>query len=129
MQMLMSVIWNLMVAMEMPHVLTTMEALNVYAIMGMMEMGFFVQVCYLERERERERMLRLIMYTLLNPPIFLDVDECSEGVHTCDSNAVCNNTNGGFECACLLGYEGDGLTCESKYTKINTVDCEEKTNY
>ena len=74
-------------------------------------------------------MLRLITYNLLNPPIFLDVDECSEGVHTCDSNAVCSNTNGGFECACLLGYEGDGLTCESKCTKINTVDCEEKTNY
>ena len=56
MQMLMSVIWNLMVAMKMPHVLTTTEALNVYAIVGMMETGFFAQVCYLfEGERERQR--------------------------------------------------------------------------
>ena len=54
MQILMSVIiWNLMVAMKMPHVLTTTEALNVYAIMGMMETGFFAQVCYLfEGERD-----------------------------------------------------------------------------
>ena len=56
MQILMSVIWNLMAAMKMPHVLTTTEALNVYAIMGMMETDFCAQVCYLfEGEKERQR--------------------------------------------------------------------------
>ena len=34
-----------MVAMEMLHVKTPTEALNVYAMMGMREMDSFVQVC------------------------------------------------------------------------------------
>ena len=70
-----------------------------------------------------------INYLIKSTHFFKDIDECSEGVHICNSNAICNNTNGGFVCACLLGYEGDGLTCESKCTKINIVYCEEKVNY
>ena len=42
-----------MVAMEMPHVSTPMEALIVYVMMDIMEMGSSVQVCYSVRERER----------------------------------------------------------------------------
>ena len=42
-------------------------------------------------------------------------------MHTCDSNAVCNNTNGGFECACFLGYEGDGFICESEYLLLYNI--------
>ena len=49
-------------------------------------------------------------------------------MHTCDSNAVCNNTNGGFECACLLGYEGDGFICESEYLLLyNALGIEKLT--
>lgn len=44
-QMLMNVLWNSMVAMEMPHVTTSMEALIVYVMMDMMEMGSSAQVC------------------------------------------------------------------------------------
>ena len=41
-----------MVAMEMQHVSTLMEASNVYVMMDMMEMASFVQVCYsVEKER------------------------------------------------------------------------------
>ena len=41
----------------------------------------------------------------------LDVDECADGTHDCAEFATCTNTEGGFECACLTGFEGDGQTC------------------
>ena len=44
----------------------------------------------------------------------LDVDECSSGLDTCHENAVCNNTNGSFECYCKPGYIGDGFICIGK---------------
>jgi hypothetical protein len=43
-----------------------------------------------------------------------DIDECSEELHNCDSNATCSNTIGSFECECLPGpgFTGDGETCQ-----------------
>ena len=41
----------------------------------------------------------------------LDADECLINIDNCDSNAVCNNTMGGFDCTCSSGYFGDGTTC------------------
>ena len=40
-----------------------------------------------------------------------DIDECSLGSDSCDINAVCTNTVGSFECVCLPGFTGDGVTC------------------
>ena len=40
-----------------------------------------------------------------------DVDECEASTHTCDAHAECTNTRGGFVCACVPGYEGDGVNC------------------
>ena len=45
-----------------------------------------------------------------------DVDECAEG-RPCQSNAVCENLPGSFECSCADGFRllqggGDGDTCE-----------------
>ncbi len=42
-----------------------------------------------------------------------DIDECLEGVDACASNATCMNTEGGYNCSCDTGYDGDGLTCNS----------------
>ncbi len=42
---------------------------------------------------------------------FIDIDECSEGSHTCDKNANCTNTDGSFKCQCEIGFSGDGHTC------------------
>ncbi len=42
---------------------------------------------------------------------FTDIDECSEGSHTCDKNATCTNTDGSFKCQCEIGFSGDGHTC------------------
>ena len=42
-----------------------------------------------------------------------DVDECCLGRDNCDpSSAACTNTIGSFECECLPGFTGDGVTCE-----------------
>lgn len=40
-----------------------------------------------------------------------DIDECAEAPCPCDENAECTNTTGGFECSCLPGYNGDGVSC------------------
>ena len=42
-----------------------------------------------------------------------DDDECEIGLHDCDINANCINTNGSFECTCNDGFLGDGKTCIS----------------
>ena len=44
-------------------------------------------------------------------PSFLDKDECMNKTHNCDVNAVCNNTDGSYNCACKHGYSGDGRKC------------------
>ena len=31
--------------------------------------------------------------------------------HNCDSNANCTDTEGSFDCQCLQGFQGDGVTC------------------
>ena len=42
---------------------------------------------------------------------FLDVDECAQNTHNCSADAVCNNTNGAYNCTCKPRYHGDGLVC------------------
>ena len=42
----------------------------------------------------------------------IDLDECALGTDTCDENATCTNSCGGFTCTCNEGYLGDGVTCE-----------------
>ena len=44
----------------------------------------------------------------------LDLDECTTNSHTCDVNAVCQNTVGSHSCSCKAGYTGDGKTCYGK---------------
>uniref|UniRef100_A0A0G4F531 EGF-like domain-containing protein n=1 Tax=Chromera velia CCMP2878 TaxID=1169474 RepID=A0A0G4F531_9ALVE len=40
-----------------------------------------------------------------------DVNECTSNSHNCNPNAVCANFDGGFTCACSVGWQGDGLSC------------------
>ena len=51
--------------------------------------------------------------------LVLDIDECSSNSHSCDANAVCNNTRGSYTCACKLGYSGDGKNCTCKLFSLN----------
>ena len=41
----------------------------------------------------------------------MDIDECATGAAGCAVSASCTNTDGGFECACVEGYSGDGIDC------------------
>ena len=50
---------------------------------------------------------------------YADIDECSEGLDVCASNAICSNTEGGYNCSCDTGYHGDGITCEGNLITIN----------
>ena len=37
----------------------------------------------------------------------LDINECDATNSPCGDNSICDNTDGGFECGCLPGYEMD----------------------
>ena len=43
--------------------------------------------------------------------LIIDINECSSSSHGCDANAVCNNVQGSYNCACKAGYSGDGKNC------------------
>ena len=48
-----------------------------------------------------------------------DIDECRSEFHTCDSNAMCVNTNGSFECDCKDGFTSDGNNdCIGEYSVV-----------
>uniref|UniRef100_A0A0G4G8Y4 EGF-like domain-containing protein n=1 Tax=Chromera velia CCMP2878 TaxID=1169474 RepID=A0A0G4G8Y4_9ALVE len=40
-----------------------------------------------------------------------ELDECAAGVHNCDPQATCANTNESFTCTCNAGLDGDGVAC------------------
>ena len=52
-------------------------------------------------------------FTLL---YYLDTDECLQSL-TCHANAICDNTEGSYMCACDTGYSGDGFLCNGKKTR------------
>ena len=43
--------------------------------------------------------------------LVLDINECSDGNHTCHVNATCTNTEGSHECHCNSGFKGNGSYC------------------
>ena len=44
-----------------------------------------------------------------------DKNECNNGEALCHPLlATCTNTPGAYTCACITGYQGDGITCIGK---------------
>ena len=54
------------------------------------------------------------IFTVILP----DIDECAIRRDTCDTNAICNNTIGSYNCTCKNGFMGNGFNC-SKYVTIS----------
>ena len=56
---------------------------------------------------------------------FPDVDECAVGEDNCHTTlASCTDIVGGsgsFECTCITGYTGDGITCTSMGMNSTTI--------
>ena len=49
-----------------------------------------------------------------------DVNECVEGLHGCDPNAICDYTVGSYNCTCRPGLLGDGRnSCISTSKDLN----------
>ena len=43
----------------------------------------------------------------------LDVNECKEKTHKCDTaNGACSNTDGSYKCSCKKCYTLNGVSCE-----------------
>ena len=49
-----------------------------------------------------------------------NLDECEIGSHNCHASAVCSDTVGSFECACLNGFTGNGTSC------VDTDECQQE---
>ena len=97
-----------------PRVLTSSVALLVYVLLAMLEMG-------------HPAMVYTCTYTNYNlyyivPYTPADINDCELELDTCSPNAACTNTMGSFECECLLGFFGDGMTCEGQYIYNNNVN-------
>jgi hypothetical protein len=50
-----------------------------------------------------------------------DVDECSDGTHTCQQR--CDNTHGAFRCTCNSGFalNNDGFSCRGECFNIIVI--------
>ena len=49
---------------------------------------------------------------MLHYHTFADSNICELGVDDCSSHGICINNISSFECECLPGFSGDGVTCE-----------------
>ena len=45
-----------------------------------------------------------------------DIDECE--ISPCDANAICENTEGSYECYCKNGFSGNGFNCSGMFSEI-----------
>lgn len=58
-----------------------------------------------------------------------DRQECSTGLHDCDTNANCVNLRGSYLCFCHDGFEGNGKTCSNiDECSVGTHNCGENTD-
>ena len=53
----------------------------------------------------------MLLYTIVMCH-YIDINECSTGVHNCTQNQQCVNRPGDYECECVSGYELVNETCE-----------------
>ena len=61
------------------------------------------------------------MIIYIDKYIFLDIDECLTGTHTCQEDATCNNTIGWYNCTCNPGFDGNGNNCTGKCLSLSII--------
>ena len=64
------------------------------------------KLCTSDREKTRESSTNA-------PHKCGDIDECIIGTHTCHHDAICANNIGSYECHCIDGFTGLGISVES----------------
>lgn len=96
-------------ATQMPSALIWMEVSHVLVILALKEMESLVQVS--TKIADLHHQVLCFYFVLF---VFPDTDECVQSGTVCHTNALCNDTDGGFVCQCLPGFTGDGnTTCDS----------------
>ena len=58
-----------------------------------------------------EILASIKLYTNLQVLDPADINECESGSYICDSNAMCEDNVGSYQCVCVTGYSGSGDTC------------------
>ncbi len=52
-------------------------------------------------------------------------DECEDGSHACDANAICADTAEFYTCTCKDGFAGEGSSCKDiDECAVGTHDCD-----
>ena len=46
---------------------------------------------------------------------------CEVGPIDCDTNAICLDRDGGYDCECSIGYSGNGTYCEGMLTPFSFI--------
>lgn len=112
-QTLMSAVKVQTTAMLMPSVQTQLVVSNVPVYLGLKEMESHAQVgCFFFHA-----VWSIILLLQLKLDGFLsDINECNRGTDNCHVNAQCTDIAGGFQCDCMPGFEGSGISCTSKTT-------------
>ena len=54
----------------------------------------------------------LFSVTIYKSIVFIDIDECNDDSHVCDSNANCTNTNGSHNSICKVGNIINRQSCQ-----------------
>ena len=98
--------WRILIlVMIMQLALIRMEVITVLVILVMRVMDSTAQVSSILR------ICELLLCATLN---ISDINECQVKTDNCHSNALCTDSSGSFQCACQIGYYGDGVNCSSK---------------
>ena len=62
-----------------------------------------------------------LYFCIILHSIHTDINECSNGTHTCSQ--TCTNTNGSFTCGCYSGFllDADGYACNGMQIHIHNI--------
>ena len=86
----------------MPHAPILLVATSVNVTLGSLGVDLIAPV-----------WIQYFLFSPESPFVYPDINECDEDTDTCDGNATCSDTEGGYDCECNVGYSGDGYSCSS----------------